>query len=303
MKSIKTNLATIKMAMRGALVLMALSVYGNAVFAQAGSAVPGTAGYDGSPFPGTSASPGASLTDDPEDAFPEQPFYRPPLSPGAPEPSADPRNFDGAWYHPTLMVQISNDMYGRPTPLNAKGRKVLARRIQSSKDGKPFINASARCIPVGPIWQLELPQPFHIFQSKDRFEFLFEEFHGYMQIAMDPAKAPPPGYMGRSIAHWDGNTLVVETSDFKQDMWLDINGTPVSKNAKLTQRIRKTYTDHWLLSVENTLDDPTYFKRPWSWATDYAWRPDMNLNSEYDCEYQTGMKNGLDATLVPEPRD
>jgi hypothetical protein len=194
-------------------------------------------------------------------------------------------------------------MYGSNVPFNPAGQKVSERRAKSLKDGTPFINASSRCIPVGQPWQMDLNFPFYIFQSKDRFDILFEEYHGLVQIAMDPAKAPPPGYMGRSIGHWDGDTLVVETTGFKDGIWLDVNGTPASRDAKLTQRIRKVKTDQWFLEVVFTLDDPTYYTHPWSWVRDYSWRPDMALFHEYNCELQTGAKNGLDASLVPEPRD
>ena len=123
------------------------------------------------------------------------------------------------------------------------------------------------------------------------------------QIVIDPAKAPPPGYMGQSMGHWDGDTLVVETTGFKEGLWLDIDGTPASKNAKLTQRIRKVKSDHWYLDVQYTLDDPTYYTRPWSWARSFSWRPDMTLFRDFDCELQTGAKGGLTPGLVPEPKD
>jgi hypothetical protein len=109
--------------------------------------------------------------------------------------------------------------------------------------------------------------------------------------------------MGSSVGHWDGDTLVVETTGFKDGLWLDVNGTPASKNARLTQRIRKVKTDHWFLQVEFTLDDPTYYTRSWSWMRDYSWRPDMTLFHEYNCELQTGAKGGIDPSLVPEPQD
>jgi hypothetical protein len=62
-------------------------------------------------------------------------------------------------------------------------------------------------------------------------------------------------------------------------------------------------SDHWFLQVEFTLDDPTYYTRPWSWMRDYSWRPDMTLFHEYNCELQTGAKDGVDPSLVPEPQD
>lgn len=268
-----------KASIGGALSLIALVVCAGAALAQP---APGGPGGPGGGFAPTSM----------------------PLPPGAPEPSPDPRNLDGVWQNGNpLLFQIKTDMYGNRIPFNAAGRKVNDRRVKALKDGLPFFNASAYCLPVGPPWQMDLNTEFHILQSKDRFDIVFDEYHGFIQIAMDPAKAPPAGYMGRSIGHWEGDTLVVETSGFKYGLWLDVVGTPASKDAKLTQRFRKVKTDQWFLEVTYTLDDPTYYARPWSWARQYSWRPDAAVFREYNCELQTGAKNGMDPSLNIEPKD
>lgn len=298
-KSMKTKTGS-------AVVLLAMACAG-AAFAQTpppGDLPPGISGPPGQegPPPELSGPPGEGgpLGDG---GLP--PGMRPPPLPAnAPQPLPDPRNFDGAWFHEKMLEpQIKTDLYGYRTPFNAAGQKVMDRRLKSLKDGTPFINASAKCVPMGQPWQFDLNFPFFIFQTKDRLEILFEEYHGALTIALDPAKAPPAGYMGRSIAHWDGDTLVVETTGFKDGIWLDVNGTPASKDAKLTQRIRKVKTDRWFLEIVFTLDDPTYYTRPWSWVRDYSWRPDMTLFREYNCELQTGAKNGMDPSLMPEPQD
>ena len=278
--------------MRGALALAALCVYVTVASAQAPpGAPPGAGAFPGGP-PGAGGPP------------PGGPPRPPPLPANAPQPSPDPRDFDGGWYHSGgLVFQISTDMFGNLTPFNDAGRKVMTRRVKSLKDGTPFLNASAKCVPMGQSWQMDLNMPFHIFQSKDRLEVLFEEYHGLVTISLDAAKAPPPGYMGRSVAHWDGDTLVVEITGYKDGIWLDVNGTPASKNAKITQRIRKVKSDHWYLEVINTLEDPTYYTRPWSWVRAYDWRPDMTMFREYNCELQTGAKGGVDPSLVVEPQD
>ena len=228
----------------------------------------------------------------------------PPVPADAPQPAPDPHDLDGTWFHEGLLqFQITTDMFGNKLPYTDAGRKVAQRRVKSLKTGTPFINASALCLPVGQPWQMDLNMPFHIFQSNDRLDFAFEEYHGLMQVVMDPAKALPAAYMGSSVGHWDGDTLVVETTRFKDGLWLDVDGTPASTNAKLTMRIRKVKSDHWFLEVEFTLDDPSYYKHSWSWMRDYSWRPDMTLFHEYNCELQTGAKDGVDPSLVPEPKD
>jgi hypothetical protein len=108
-----------------------------------------------------------------------------------------------------------------------------------------------------------------------------------------------------SVGRWEGDTLVVETTRFKQDMWLDTVGTPASRDAKLTTRLRKVNLgDRWYLEALFTLDDPRYYTRPWSWTLPYYWSPDKAKIVEYNCEEQMGDRGAnRNAGLVPEPQD
>ena len=236
-----------------------------------------------------------------------------PLAADAPMPSADPRDLGGTWIHDQpLEFRMQRDMYGVLVPYNMDGAKVLERRVKSLNNGAPYKNASATCRPPGPQWQRDLNMPFQIFQSPDVIEFVFEEYHGRWYVIMDPAKAPPPRqkeYMGYSVGHWDGSTLVVESSNFKQALWLDVDGTPLSAKGKLIQRIRKVdngdHADHApFLEIETTVVDPTYYTRPWTVVRTFAWQPALTSFSEYNCEEQIGDPTvDADAGLIPEPKD
>ena len=234
----------------------------------------------------------------------------PPLAPGAPMPAADPRDLQGTWIHNQgLQFRIQRDMYDAALPYTMEGAKVLARRVNSLKNGAPFINASATCRPPGPQWQRDLNMPFQIFHSKDWIEFVFEEYHGRWQVILDQSKAPRPAqksYMGYSTAHWNGDTLVVESRDFKQALWLDVDGTPLSASGKLVQRIRKVDNgDHApFLEIITTIVDPTYYTRPWSVVRTFGWHPGLTVFGEYNCEEQIGDPSvSADAGLLPEPQD
>jgi hypothetical protein len=229
----------------------------------------------------------------------------------APQPSSDPHDFTGTWVHGDLLDgQIKTEPYdeNRSVPFNDLGKQVMDRRLKSLTDRTPYVNASTLCYPMGWSWQFDLNFPFQIYHGKDYISILFEEYHGYWPIYMAPkdVSTMPKTYMGNSVAHWDGDTLVVETSGFKQSLWLDVNGTPASADAKITQRIRKVHTDHWFLEFTNTIDDPTFYTRPWTWMRAYDWRPDRAGFSEYNCEEQTG-DPGSDpvaaSSLIREPKD
>jgi len=234
------------------------------------------------------------------------PLLAMPLPPNSPQPASDPHNLEGTWVHTqSLTFLIDHDIDGMRPPYNPRGHRLLAKRLKSIADSKPFLNASSTCRPPGLPWQQDLNFPFQIFQSKNRIEVLYQEYHGLQTIYMNPADAPKTRtYMGTSVGHWDGNTLVVVTKGMKNPIWVDVDGTPASPDAVITQRIRKVNDGPWSLRIETTLDDPTYYTHPWSWVRDFAWRPEEQIFSEYDCETQVGDKtNNANAGLVPEPAD
>jgi hypothetical protein len=231
----------------------------------------------------------------------------PPPSPNAPPPSADPRNFEGSWFGDQYIqaFEIMADVYGNQVPFNDKGRQVMDRRLIAQDEQVPYITPAIVCRPSGASWDL-IRIPFRIFQSKDKIDVFSDAGRMWWQIPINPTLALPEGdqsYVGRSIGHWDGDTLVVETTGFKVRHWLSFRGTPVSPTGKLTQRIRKVHEDHWFLEIVTTVEDSTLYTRPWSFARTYSWRPDFALISEYNCEEQGGDKNttNITAGFVREP--
>jgi hypothetical protein len=228
-----------------------------------------------------------------------------PLPADAPLPSSDPRNFEGTWHGDRLLAQIGTDMFGDRIPFNALGQKIADRRYKAQETGQPFVNASARCRPVGLHWQL-MADPIHIHQTDSWLDLTVYHHHARFYIFLDPKLAmSEPQYNGVSVGHWEADTLVVETTKFKLDAWLDTVGTPASKDAKLTTRFRKVHLgDRWYLEALFTLEDPKYYTRPWSWTLPYYWSPDRAKIAEYNCEEQMGDRGAnRNAGLVPEPQD
>src|SRR6188472_2345917 len=72
------------------------------------------------------------------------------------------------------------------------------------------------------------------------------------------------GGTGTRSASGNGDTLVVETSGFRDDVWLDVNGAPLTSVAKMTERFRRL--DYGSLEIEVTVDDPKAYTRPWTAA-------------------------------------
>jgi hypothetical protein len=110
------------------------------------------------------------------------------------------------------------------------------------------------------------PQPRKIIQTPDVIVILYEGNSGVRQIFLDgrplPGKDAEPWWYGYSTGKWDGDTLVVETAGFKPDGWLDINGSPLTDAAKMTERFRRV--DYGHLEIDITVDDPKAYTKPWT---------------------------------------
>ena len=78
-----------------------------------------------------------------------------------------------------------------------------------------------------------------------------------------------PLYYGRAVAHWDGDTLVVETTGFNEDFWFTNGGLPHTNLLSLVERF--TRTDYNTLRYEVTIDDPGAYTKPWSSSWELKW--------------------------------
>ena len=123
----------------------------------------------------------------------------------------------------------------------------------------------ARCVLSGVPRENVVPYPFKIFNTKGEILVLYEALHSYRQIFMDGRKLPKdpnPAWMGYSIGHWDGDTLVVESSGFEDNNWLDNNGHPGTESLHLTERLSRPDFGH--INLAMTIDDPKAYTKPWT---------------------------------------
>ena len=95
---------------------------------------------------------------------------------------------------------------------------------------------------------------------------LYEANGGVRQIFLDgrklPCNDPQPWWYGYSVGSWEGDTLVVQTTGFRDGGWLDVNGAPRTDAAKVTERVRRG--NYGNLEIEVTVDDPQAYTRPWT---------------------------------------
>src|SRR6185312_15420449 len=158
---------------------------------------------------------------------------------------------------------------------------VDKRAADNSKD-----NPDAHCLPMG-ILQLDAhPYPKKIIQTPTEVLMIYEASGTTVrEIFLDGRPLPKkddvdPWYNGYSVGHWDGDTLVVETTGLMDDGWLDVRGSPLTSAAKLTERIRRLNFGY--LEIKVTIDDPKAYTRPFDAIIYSRLMPDSQL-SEFVC--------------------
>ena len=107
-----------------------------------------------------------------------------------------------------------------------------------------------------------MPYPFQIFQNSKAIFFAYEYAGAVRNVYLkDPGPAPIDSWMGQSVGHWEGDTLVIDVTGFNDQTWFDRAGNYHSDALHVVERYRRTSAD--VLSYEATIEDPKVFTRPW----------------------------------------
>jgi len=111
---------------------------------------------------------------------------------------------------------------------------------------------------------------------------------------------PNPTWLGYSVGHWEGDTMVVETAGFNDRGWLDIEGHPHTEALRITERFRRRDFGH--MDLEMTIDDPKTFTKPFTLKINKTLVPDTDI-LESICENDHSvphMVGGTGIKLAPE---
>jgi hypothetical protein len=144
------------------------------------------------------------------------------------------------------------------------------------------------CVPPGVPRIFLQPTPLQIAQLPGEILILFEYDSLRRQIFTDGRPHDTtlgPSWMGDSIGHWDGNTLIVDTVNFNDKTWLDRVGHPHSDALHIVERIRRI--DHDRLQVDITIEDPKAYTKPWTARLDYVLKATWTLAERF-CEEDAG---------------
>ena len=152
------------------------------------------------------------------------------------------------------------------------------------------LNPMEHCVPYGPSLLIINNGAigvggYEIIQTPRRILIIYEQDHNVRQIWMDGRPHPPKeelerSFMGHSIGHWEGDTLVVDTAGLRNEPWLDGGGNVSSKELSMVERYQRL--DKNTLKIQLTLTDPIAFTKPWTRST-YRRLRDWDLAEDMRC--------------------
>jgi hypothetical protein len=227
----------------------------------------------------------------PQASTPRTPDGKPNLTAPPPRTPDGKPDFSGIWIRPRGVAPGSGGRDGIAAGVEVlfqpSAEALYTARAENSGKGTP----SERCLPHGITKAVSVPEPFKIVQTPDLIVILLEEFNHHRQVFMDGRPAPArraPTWFGYSRGGWDGDTLVIDTTGFRDEQWLDFRGHPATDALHLVERYRRRDFGH--LEVQFTIDDPKAYVKPWNVTMTFDLLPDTEL-IEHVCE------NERDTTL------
>ena len=166
-------------------------------------------------------------------------------------------------------------------PYQPWAAEIVKQRAADDSRDDPHV----RCLPDNPPRHWGLPHLNKIVHTPKLLVVLYEVNAMYRQIFTDGRplpEDPTPGWNGYSTARWEGDTLVVQTIGFRDSLWIDLHGSPMSDAAKMTERLRRP--NYGTLEVEITVDDPKVYTQPWTVRMDQVIELDTDLIDEFCLE-------------------
>jgi hypothetical protein len=208
----------------------------------------------------------AQWLNQPTTGIPRTADGKPNLQAPAPRTPDGKPDLSGLWnkISPKYSRNIAADL--KPDDVQPWARALVAQRREDL--GKEYMNV--RCVPLGPGYATSADstgaEMMKIVQTPGLIIILNPDLT-YRQIFMDGRRlesAPNPNWMGYSIGHWEGDTLVVESNGFNDRTWLDHDGHPHTESLRTVERYRRSNFGN--LDVEITFTDPGAYAKPWTVA-------------------------------------
>jgi hypothetical protein len=144
-----------------------------------------------------------------------------------------------------------------PAALEQKKKNFAARETDDPR---------LKCWTLGTPRGIYYPEPFQVLQRETDVTIVFQFGHSVRTLwtndTLHPKATDNELYLGDSRGHWEGDTLVVDVTDFNEDTWLDRAGNFHSPQLHVIEKWR--FLDENTIDYQATLDDPNVFSRPWN---------------------------------------
>ena len=143
---------------------------------------------------------------------------------------------------------------------------AVAEKTARNRTERGYDDPTAHCFPAGVPRSMYVPTAFHVIQTPDYIVFLHERVS--WRIVSLNGRPHLPGnirlWQGDSVGRWEGDTLVVDTTNFNGKTWLNEVGEIVSYAEHVVERFTPAGPD--TVNYEATVTDPVVYTRPWTVA-------------------------------------
>ena len=157
---------------------------------------------------------------------------------------------------------------------------------------------AGNCLPFGLARNLNSPHGVQVIHHPDALGFLFEQNTWHTWVPTNPTfKWPadlPPSWNGTSVGRWEGDTLIIETTNFNGYTKLDTSGHPHSKEVKMINTF--TRKDSNTMEHTFTVIDPKTYTQPWMNVRTWRIKPAPDVLMEYSCE-ENNIQNIIEGTI------
>ncbi|MEP7310314.1 MAG: hypothetical protein ABJA98_32825 [Acidobacteriota bacterium] len=156
---------------------------------------------------------------------------------------------------------------------------ITKKRTEDLRTADP----TSFCLPIGIVRLHTMALLKKIVQVPGLLVILNEHNSTFRQIFTDgrPLPVDPnPSWVGYSSGTWEGDTLVVQSTGFRDGLWLDANGSPMTDAARITERFRRV--NYGKLEIDLSVDDAKAYTAPWTVKLNQFIAPDTDL-LDYIC--------------------
>jgi hypothetical protein len=204
-------------------------------------------------------------------------------SPSANDRPADPTQITASRQMANLGVDLPGGLPYQPWLV-----PIVKERTNNLAKDDPHI----KCLPDNFLRAYGLPHMLKFVHSPGLLVVLNEMNAGYRQVFTDARPLPEnpnPTWQGYSSAKWSGDTLVIDTIGFRDDTWIDWNGSVLTEAGKVREQIRRPDFGH--LEIQVTVDDPKAYTKPWTVTLRQRIVVDADLIDEICLEDEQSLKH------------